>query len=100
MLQDPEAAVALVNAKPEKLHNSPASAKTSSLSPTSSGIPSFEKDTGRKNEDKDDADPDLARAKDLVRLHYAVKVAATNGDIQSELAAMRQNVRDAVGSIV
>lgn len=47
-----------------------------------------------------EADRDLARAKDLVQLHYAVKVAAVNGEIQSELAEIRQTVRDAAESII
>lgn len=47
-----------------------------------------------------EADRDLARARDLVQLHYAVKVAAINGDIQKELAEIRQSVRDAAGSII
>lgn len=50
--------------------------------------------------DKSDADADLARARDLVQLHHAVKVAAVNGEIQKELSDIRQSVRDAAGIII
>ncbi|KAF2806722.1 uncharacterized protein BDZ99DRAFT_523296 [Mytilinidion resinicola] len=74
---DPAAALSLVSARP---HPSP-----SSLKPITSAT---------KKED----DTDLKRAKDLVELHYAVKVAHGDGEPDQELVELRGSVRRAVGA--
>ncbi|KAF2498888.1 hypothetical protein BU16DRAFT_558927 [Lophium mytilinum] len=47
---------------------------------------------------KDDDDTDLKRAKDLVELHYTVKMAHGDGEPDQELAQLRGSVRRAVGA--
>ncbi|KAI9662430.1 MAG: hypothetical protein M1821_008597 [Bathelium mastoideum] len=44
-------------------------------------------------------DPDLARAKDIVELHYSVKVAARENDLSRELEHARDQVRHALSGI-
>ena len=51
-------------------------------------------------DNRSDTDHDLARARDLIQLHYVVKVAAVNGEIQSELSDIRRSVRNAAESII
>lgn len=45
------------------------------------------------------SDPELARAKDLVELHFAVKVAHQDGRLEGELAEARDAVRRALGQM-
>ncbi|KAF2234504.1 hypothetical protein EV356DRAFT_532813 [Viridothelium virens] len=73
---DPSAALALVTARPES---------TSSASATSAKT-----DTS--------TDTDLSRAKDIVRLHYSVKVALQENDLSRELLDAREKVRHALAS--
>ncbi|KAF2203753.1 hypothetical protein GQ43DRAFT_366182 [Delitschia confertaspora ATCC 74209] len=47
--------------------------------------------------DESELDPDLKRAKDLVELHYSVKVAHQRGELERGLDEARQAVRGAVG---
>ncbi|OCK83854.1 hypothetical protein K432DRAFT_321517 [Lepidopterella palustris CBS 459.81] len=74
---DPSAALALVSACP-------------STSPTG---PSITSTSPEQNED----DVDLKRAKNLVELHYLVKVAHAGGAPDQGILAAREAVRSAVG---
>ncbi|KAI9710103.1 MAG: hypothetical protein M1820_002905 [Bogoriella megaspora] len=74
---DPSAALTLVKARPE---SSP-EAKQSPEKPGNA------------------TDPDTARAKDLVELHYAVKVAAQENELSQELADARDNARRAMAGL-
>jgi hypothetical protein len=81
--QDPNAALALVSARP----NPSSSATTSAGDPTAS-----------TQEDNAEArDEDLRRAKDLVELHYAVKEAHKRGELGTGLMEARKVVDAAVG---
>ncbi|KAF2756648.1 hypothetical protein EJ05DRAFT_477753, partial [Pseudovirgaria hyperparasitica] len=46
-----------------------------------------------------EADPDIARARDLVELHRAVKVAHRQGTLEMELEQARESVRKAVAGL-
>jgi len=50
-----------------------------------------------KDTSKHDDDLALRRAKDLVELHYAVKVANQRGELGRELTEAREKVRRARG---
>ncbi|KAF1989651.1 hypothetical protein K402DRAFT_302897, partial [Aulographum hederae CBS 113979] len=82
---EPSAALALVSARPPP----PSSSFTTSTNLTTA--------TSTQRTDEADADPDLTRAKDLVELHYAVKVAHARGELGGQLAEARDGVRRAVG---
>lgn len=73
-LCDPTAALALVSARPS----------TSSQA-------------NRTTENHGNEDPDLKRARDLVELHYAVKVAHRRGELGRKLHEAREVVARAVG---
>ncbi|KAJ9648579.1 hypothetical protein H2199_001434 [Coniosporium tulheliwenetii] len=77
---DPAAALALVSARP-----STSTATQPSKAPE------------RPDTATEEDDPDLARAKDLVELHYKVKVAHTGGAMDRGLMEARDAVRRAVG---
>ena len=80
-LQDPAAALALV------------SARSTDLDSTSS-----HDNTAKPNTATDDEqDPDLKRAKDLLKLHYEVKEAHKRGELGRGLEEARSLVKKAVG---
>ena len=68
-LQDPAAALALVSAR------GAAGDKTA-------------------KSDAEEQDPDLKRAKDLIELHYSIKVASENGQLERILRDARAVVRE------
>ena len=78
-------------------------APSSSTNNTSEQIPTAaaaaaQKDGEKKSDDTADTnDTDLQRAKDLVQLHYAVKVAHTRGEFGERLEGARRAVRGVVG---
>ncbi|EON64321.1 hypothetical protein W97_03552 [Coniosporium apollinis CBS 100218] len=76
---DPTAALALVSARPSTTTSTQAS------------------QTPEQPDALAEDDPDLARAKDLVELHYKVKVAHTGGAVDRGLMEAREAVRRAVG---
>ena len=67
--QDPAAALALVSVRPDTSH---VSTDTTSVTPA-----------------KSSDDPDLQRAKDLIQLHYSVKMPHSNGEDKGLLEARR-----------
>jgi len=98
---DPNAALSLVSARPSAPGASNASsveavkARTDALLKARTGEAPFS-----RGEELQDADPDLQRAKDLVKLHYAVKVKHVNGGrIDEALEDARHAVQVAVGEM-
>jgi hypothetical protein len=65
-IQDPNAALALVSARPQRAESPPAAI--------------------------DDQDPDLTRAKDLLKLHYDVKEKHKRGELSRGLEQARRDV--------
>ena len=75
--QDPSAALNLVTARPDT-----SSSPSTTLEKTTTFV-----------------DPDLSRAKDIVGLHYSVRVAAQEKDLGRELVEAREKVQRALGGI-
>lgn len=76
----PSAALSLVSARP---------------SPSPPNPNSAQEDV--KEDKEEDKDEDLERAKDLVNLHYKVKVAYAQGEFGRDLEGAREVVRGVVG---
>lgn len=83
---DPAAALALVSAG-----TAPTSQPSDTATATSKPLEAEKKDA--------DGDEDVARAKELVALHYAVKEAHRRGELGAALAEARASVERAVGGI-
>ncbi|KAK7191799.1 hypothetical protein DPSP01_007164 [Paraphaeosphaeria sporulosa] len=81
-LTDPAAALALVSARP-----------------TSSTAAAHPPNTTSTDANDANEDTDIARAKELVALHYAVKEAHRRGELAAGLAEARASVERAVGGI-
>ncbi|KAF3046574.1 hypothetical protein E8E12_010991 [Didymella heteroderae] len=81
---DPAAALALVSARPS---STPASS-TTAAAPTASST---------DHDATEDGDADLARAKELVALHYDVRERCKRGDLSAGLAEARSAVERALG---
>ncbi|KAK5144846.1 hypothetical protein LTR04_001458 [Oleoguttula sp. CCFEE 6159] len=99
---DPAAALALVSARPPLSTSSTASANNATA-PTTNAPPT--PSAPIPNTDPD-LDPDIQRAKDLLHLHYTVKVAHQRGGSGSggagfdrELVAAREAVERAVRAL-
>ncbi|KAF2459848.1 hypothetical protein BDY21DRAFT_369781 [Lineolata rhizophorae] len=84
---DPSAAFALVSARPSPSRISAAEKQ-----------PDFSEQSELTTGAEDD-DEDLRRAKDLVELHYKVKVGHADGRLDHELAEMRESVQKAVAKM-
>jgi len=82
---DPAAALALVSARPATKHDSGTASTTA---------PNEEEGERTAGQHSDDAD--LVRAKELVRLHYQVKVAQQAGVLGRELDEARRDVERAL----
>ncbi|KAF2674911.1 hypothetical protein BT63DRAFT_449902 [Microthyrium microscopicum] len=48
----------------------------------------------KESPEESDEDPDLKRAKDLIKLHDAMKVRNANGQLDSGLSEARRSVRE------
>lgn len=76
--QDPSAALALVSARPQTT------------------TAATEEKSKAKNAEED---PDLTRAKDLVDLHYSVKVQHANATVDESLLEARRNVESVLRDV-
>jgi hypothetical protein len=74
--KDPSAAKALVSARP-------------SMSTAKNAETDTPDSSSQSKEEKD-----IQRAKDLIELHYSIKVAHENGDLDRELSSARDAVRE------
>lgn len=84
--QDPTAALALVSVRPSTKQDSVAT------STNTEG-----KESTARRDTTEDEDADLVRAKELVRLHYEVKVAQQKGALGRGLEEARRSVEKALG---
>lgn len=84
--QDPAAALALVSARPDS------SPSTTTQDTTAPAEPNTTPTT-----QQDESDPDLKRAKDLLKLHFEVKEAQKRGELSRGLEEARAMVERAVG---
>ncbi|EUC37432.1 hypothetical protein COCCADRAFT_22977 [Bipolaris zeicola 26-R-13] len=83
---DPAAALALVSARPDS------SPSTTTQDTTAPAEPNTTPTT-----QQDESDPDLKRAKDLLKLHFEVKEAQKRGELSRGLEEARAMVERAVG---
>ncbi|KAG9188265.1 hypothetical protein G6011_02188 [Alternaria panax] len=80
---DPAAALALVSAR--------------DTNPDTTSLDTAAKPTATNSATDDEQDPELKRAKDLLKLHYEVKEAHKKGELGRGLEEARSLVRKAVG---
>ena len=84
--QDPAAALALVSARPDSSPSTTAQGATAAAEPNTASMIQ-----------QDESDPDLKRAKDLLKLHFEVKEAQKRGELSRGLEEARAMVERAVG---
>ncbi|PVI08075.1 hypothetical protein DM02DRAFT_502492, partial [Periconia macrospinosa] len=87
-VSDPSAALNLVSARPSTSPSTAATINDKNANKNANEQHKAAGDAGRNDEE----DKDLQRAKDLVKLHYEVKVAHSEGRFGKELEAARELV--------